>query len=259
MMTVQPTDRHDLHRGDDEAERRHVVKQRALELKRALLESTLRLSPEQAAAAYNEAAQRARNAKLRSLPFLRVFVAVLSGALSTLVPIPSTCDLQGQLTMAEPSLAAASTGTIVDRRALVYAQPAQCARLSVDEPAAIFVEREGAEPIRVRGQIMQLAPRAGSGDAACQVELRLLAEHGELPVTGRLTAVIPMQASSWIAVLAAKATREDSFDRARSTIDGLAESAAQRSIALVEYLRNDQNARQHWETLRQIFTPDNSE
>jgi|GEM_PF-3859826 len=261
-MTVQPSDRRDFYRAaDDEAARRHVVKQRAVELKRALLDSTLRLSPERAAAAYNEAARKARNAKQRSVPLLKLCVAVLSGAMSMLVPIPSTCTLHGELTMAEPSQVAATHGTAAARRALVHAHPSQCARLSVDQPAAIFVDLDNAEPARLEGLVTRLALRAGSGDAACQIELQLLSKHEqspavlaqELPAQATLTAVVPMQASSWLDVMLDRAAREEGVQQASIVLRGLGESAGQRSVALVEHLRGSQDVRQHLESLRQIF------
>lgn len=259
-MTVQPSDRRDFYRAaDDEAARRHVVKQRAVELKRALLESTLRLSPERAAAACNQAARRARRAQQRSVPFLKLCVAVLGGAMSMLVPIRSTCTLDGELTMAEPSQLAATHGTTAARRALVHAHPSQCARLSVDEPAAIFVDLGNAESAHLEGLITRLALRAGSGDAACQIELQLLNKHdpsqavAELPAQATLSAVVPMQASTWLDVMLDKAAREEGVQQASIALRGLGESAGQRSVALVEYLRGSPHVRQHLESLRQIF------
>jgi len=251
-MTVQPTDPRDVYRAaEDEAERRHVVKQRAVELKRALLESTLRMSPERAAAAYNEAARRARMAKLRSIPILRLCVAVLSGALSMLVPIPSTCTLQGELTLAEPSQIAPTNGTAVARRALVYAHPSQCARLKVDEPTTIFVDPDGKEPVRGQGLITRLALRAGTGDAACQIELQLLGKQdgAELPAAAAVNAVLSMQATTWLDVALDKAAREENVYQAAVALRGL-------GVALVQYLRNSPSMQQHYETLQQIFASD---
>jgi hypothetical protein len=259
-MTVQPNDRRDVYRAaEDEAARRHVVKQRAVELKRALLESTLRLSPERAAAAYNQAARKARSAQQRSIPFLKLCVAVLSGAMSMLVPIPSTSTLHGELTMAEPSQLAATHDTTGARRALVHAHPSQCARLSIDEPAAIFVDLDNAEPARLEGLVTRLALRAGIGDAACQIELQLLNKHApsqavaELPAQATLTAVVPMQASSWLDVMLDRAAREEGVQQASIALRNLGESAGQRSVALVEHLRGSSDVRQQLESLRQIF------
>ena len=258
-MTVQHSDRRDFYRAtEDEAARRHVVKQRAVELKRALLDSTLRLSPEGAAAAYNQAARRARSAKLRSVPLLKLCAAVLCGAMSMLVPIPSTCTLHGQLTMAEPSQLDATHGTTAARRALVHAHPSQCARLSVDEPAAIFLDLDNGEPARLEALITRLALRAGSGNEACQIELQLLQSQpvAELPARATLTAVVPMQASSWLDVMLDRAAREEGVQHASLALRRFGESAGQRSVALVEHLRSSQNVRQHLESLRQIFAPD---
>lgn len=256
-MTAQPTDRRDLSlTHDDEAKRRQAVKQRARELKVALLESTSRLSPERSAMAYNRAAGTARVARLQRLPALRLCLAVLGGALSTLVPFSHTCELQGQLTMAEASQPDTSHGTTFDRRALVYAQLRQCASLSLDEPAAVFVHHEGGQPGYVRGQVMQIAPRAGTGEAPCQITLRLLAEHRELPATAALTAVVALQPRSWMGALADKVGREDSLHVASHALAGVVEGAARRSVKVVELLRNDQDLRRHWETLRQIFASD---
>jgi hypothetical protein len=121
---------------------------------------------------------------------------------------------------------------------------------------------ETAEPSRLEGLITRLALRAGSGDAACQIELQLLNKHepsqalAELPAQSTLTAVVPMQASNWLDVVFDKAAREEGVHQASSALKGLGESAGQRSVALVEHLRNSQNVRQHLDTLRQIFTPE---
>lgn len=257
-MTVQPTDHRDVYRAaEDEAARRHAVKQRALELKRALLDSTLRLAPERAAVVYNMAARRARGA-----PLLRLCAAMMCGALSMWVPIPSTSTLQGELTRAEPSQLDAAHGTTVARRALVYAHPAQCARLSLDAPAAIFVDGAGDEAARLQGVITRLALRAGSGDAACQIEMQLRDKHeagralAQLPAASTLTAVVPMQASSWLDVVFDGAARDEGVHRTSGVLKGLGEAVGQRSVILVQHLRNNQRLREHWQTLRQIFEPE---
>jgi hypothetical protein len=257
---VQPNNRSDAYRTErvhavnEEAERRHAVKQRALELKRGLLGSTLRLSPERAAAAYNEAARAARDAKRRSAPVLRFCLAVFSGALTMLIPISSTCTLHGQL-----SAATLSDGVTVDRHALVSAQPAQCQRLSVDEPASVSVDAVGGEGPRFEAYITRLSPRVG---AACQIELQLRARADqatllrELPADAALVAVFDMQPSHWLAALAEKSANDGTLQHASNMLRGYGELAWQRGLMLNDYVRHNTAVQQHLETLRQIFAPE---
>jgi hypothetical protein len=261
---VQPTNRQHAYRTEhlstakEEAERRHAVKQRALELKRGLLESTLRLSPERAAAAYNEAARRARSAQRRGGPVLRLCLAVLGGALTMLVPVPSTCSLPGQL-----SAAAVSAGAATERRALVYAHPAQCERLSVNEPTWVNVETADAVGPRIQAQITRLAPRVGTADApACQIELQLQARADqttllrELPSQAALVAVFSMQPTHWLAALADKAASDGTLRYASSMLRGYGALVWQRGLMLIDHVRHNANTQQHWENLRQIFAPE---
>ena len=117
--------------------------------------------------------------------------------------------------------------------------------------------RELASPLSTWTCPPSRGPRgAGTGDATCQIELQLLPELQELPAVAKVTAVMPLQASTWLDAVLDAAAREESVHQASIALKSLGESAAQRSVILVEHLRNSQRMRQHYDTLRQIFVPE---
>lgn len=240
--------------GDDYAARRHVVMQRASELKRALMQSTMRLAPG-AAAAYNGTARKAHAAAAQhsGSGFLRVCVALLSGALSMLIPFPSTVSLQGQLTAAAPAQL---------RGALVYAHPSQCVQLSLDTSASVIVAAPGLDAARFEGQITRLAPQVGSAEApVCQVELQLLpnVNAAALPAEAELTVRFPGKSRDWLAVVMDKAQSDSRLRVASSALRSYTQFAWHHGVALIAYVTQHPDPQHYWGMLQQIVAQDEAD
>jgi hypothetical protein len=231
-------------RADDYAARRHVVMQRANELKRALLQSTMRLAPG-AAAAYNGAARKARAAQRSGSPLLRFCVALLSGALSMLIPFPSSVSLRGQLTAAADAPASV----------IVYAHPSQCIRLNLDESASVIMDDDK----RFEAQITGLAPHAGSAEApVCELTLQLLpnAAVAQLPAGAALTVRLAAQPRDWLAVVMEKAESDNRLREASLALRSYTKFAWQHGLALAGYVVQHPEPRHYWEMLRQLVAQD---
>lgn len=228
--------------GEDFAERRNAVRERASELKRALMHSTMRMTAGRAYAAYNEAARRAQRS---GSPVLRFCVALVTGALTMLIPFPRLYSLQGQL-------AAADAAALP--RVMVYAHPTQCAKLSLDATASVVVETAGREEARYEAQINELSPHAGSADApVCHVALQLLANPaGPLPADAVLSVVFSTQPRNWVEVVMDEAESDSRLREASTTVRSYTQFAWQHSAELVAYVAQHSDPRHYWGMLNEL-------
>ena len=237
---------HAVPAGEDYAARRHAVMERARELKRALLQSTMRLTGSRAAAAYNEAARRARATQRTRSPWLRVFVALLTGALTMLIPFPRTYSIQGQL--------AAADGT--QPWVMVYAHPSQCAKLSLDESAVIVAEAPGQLDVRCEAEITRLAPHEGTADApACHVTLQLL-DPTQLPADAALTVLFATQSRTWLAVLLEEADNDTRLRAASTALRSYTQFAWQQGRELAGYVKHHPEPQHYWGMLKELVAQD---
>lgn len=108
-------------------------------------------------------------------------------------------------------------------RAIVYAQPAECARLDYAERGWAELDTPGLESARFEAQIVRLSPRAltGAVTPACQIELELRgASVRELPPTAALTARLAARPHSWLAALMDAAMGDGEIVEASSALRG---------------------------------------
>lgn len=252
MPAPQHSNRPDVYGRDhqaDFADRRNVVRERAQELKRALLQSTMRLTAGRAYAAYNEAARKARAAQRSGSPVLRFCVALLSGALTMLIPFPRLYSLQGQLAAAEGTAAP---------RVMVYAHPSQCAKLSLDASASVVVEAAGREEARYEAQISELSPHAGSAAApVCHVALQLLADpETALPADAALSVVFSTQPRNWLEVVMDEAENDSRLREASTAVRSYTQFAWHQSAELAAYVTRHPQPRHYWAMLKQLVAQD---
>jgi ABC-type amino acid transport substrate-binding protein len=199
---------------DEETERRHLIKQRALDLKRALAQSTLLITGSR-----KHSFVGAKQRDVRGVRWLWLCVAALGGALSTLIPVASHASLPGQL-------GAAQAGTA--RRAVLVASSAQCARLRLSEPAWVQFDQ-----LQLGAQLTQIVPRAGD---TCQVELQLHDSEAvqALAAGSALLAVLPEEPSSWLVAVASDPRLSDAPKLLRERVRTL-------------------QVQRRWNDLRQLF------
>jgi hypothetical protein len=257
---------------DDDADRRHVVMERARELKRALLLTTMRFtsagraaassgraagggartiggSGRAVAAAYNEAERGARAVRGTRSSWLLVLGALLTGALSMLIPLPRTYSIQGQL--------AAADGT--QPWVMVYAHPSQCAKLSLDESAVVVADAPGLLDQRYEAQITRLAPHEGPPDApACHVTLQLL-DPTSLPTDAAINVLFATQARSWLVVLLDEADNDTRLRAASTALRSYTQFAWHESRAFISYVVRHPEPQHYWGMLKELVAQDPQE
>lgn len=194
------------HTGNHDATRRTVIKQRARELKRALLEATLHLSPEDAGSAYRAAIRERKPATHWGRLCLLAVFGWLAGALSMLVPVGSSHSVPLPLRAA---VAASVASHPPDLSASTLIVPAShCEHLRFDRPASITLSTDGHETGAIPARIAKLIPGdAAASTATCELELQPLgptsAAEGlrDLASDVALDVQLPMQPRTWVAAL----------------------------------------------------------
>jgi len=228
--------------GRNTAERR--IRLRARELKRALMESTVRLPHKRDAAGDHRAVRGTHREGGSGSPFLRYLLVLLIGATSMLIPVDSTCTLRGQLKANDTTEAAEGNAPVA--RAVVYAQPAQCAMLAYNQLAAVAIDAPGQGSALYQAETVQLTPHTKrAGVHVCQIELELLPLPDEpdrlrdLPSGAALSATFPTQPRSWLAALVDQVAGDGKLGETSIALRAHAQTAWQYARGLVHSALHD--------------------
>jgi hypothetical protein len=188
---------------------RTTVWRRAQELKRELLRPTTKL-PEHRASSYeqNMWVSRSNYSPRRRSVFLPFCIALLLGALSMTLPVSGTFTLQGTLSANSEPEPAADTDTASQHlpegtagRAVVFAEPAECPWVLLDEPSIVTIDVPGQSDLVMSAAILSIAahardenanPKAADAQPPCRVELALLPEGDE----GNVLRTLPLGAAT---------------------------------------------------------------
>jgi hypothetical protein len=202
---------------------RTTVRHRAQELKQELHRPTIKL-PDNRESSYEQhvlLGRRSDYGQRRRSMFWPLCIALLLGALSMLIPVAGTFSLQGTLSShVEPApgtdaLPALPTPEGAARRALVFAEPAECPWVQLDEPSIVTLDVPGESELVLSASILSIEAHARDASAAakqpaCRVELALLPEGDEeatllrgLPPGTRTRADFPTT-RSWVGAFVAQ-------------------------------------------------------
>lgn len=157
---------------------------RAQELKRELLRPTMKL-PDYRASSYEEHVLHGRRSdygERRRSFFLPFCIALLLGALSTIIPVSGTFSLQGTLAAnVEPEpVAALPVPEGAAGRAIVFAETVECPWVQLDEPSIVTIDVPGQSDLVLSASILSIEARARDDkQPPCRVELALLPEGAE--------------------------------------------------------------------------------